>query len=73
MLLLRRRPSILTVIIWHGLRGEVLVLTSPEKLSDVLLALFDLALQADSIYFEEAYLVTHLLVYLCGSCTLSSV
>ena len=50
-----------------------MILTSPEKLSDVLLALFDLALQADGIYFEEAYLVAHLLVYLCGSCTLSCV
>ena len=63
----------MTVIIWHGLRGEVLVLTSPEKLSDVLLALFDLALQADGIYFEEAYLVSHLLIYFCGGCTLSCV
>ena len=63
----------MTVSIWHGLRGEVLIFTSLEQLSDVLLALFDLALQADGIYFKEAYLVAHLLVYFCGSCTLSCV
>ena len=63
----------MTVSIWHGLRGEALIFTSLEQLSDVLLALFDLALQADGIYFKEAYLVAHLLVYFCGSCTLSCV
>ena len=73
MLLLHWRPIILTVTVWHGLRGNVLIFTSLEQLSDVLLALFDLALQADGIYFEEANLVAHLLVYLCCSCTLSCV
>ena len=63
----------MTIIIWRGLRGEVLIFTSPEKLSDVLLALFDLALQADGIYFKEAHLMTYFLVYLCGSCIMSGV
>ena len=63
----------MTVTVWHGLRGNVLIFTSLEQLSDVLLALFDLALQADGIYFKEAHLVADLLVYFCGSCTLSCV
>ena len=63
----------MTVSIWHGLRGEVLIFTSLEQLSDVLLALFDLALQADGIYFKEAHLMAYFLVYLCGSCTMSGV
>ena len=74
LLLLRWRPIIiLAVTIWHGLRGIVLIFAPPEQLSDVLLALFDLALQADGVYFEEAHLVAHFLVYLCGSCTMSCV
>ena len=73
MLLLRRRSSILTVIICHGLWGNVLIFTPLEHLSDVLLALLDLTLQADGIYFEEAYLVAYLLIYFCGGCTLSCV
>ena len=73
MLLLRLRPIILAVNVLHGLRSEVLIFTPPEQISDVLLALFDLALQADGIYFKEAHLMTYFLVYLCGSCIMSGV
>ena len=50
-----------------------MVFSRPEHLQDVLLTLFDLALQADGIDFEEADLVAHFSVYLCGGCTLGRV